>query len=113
MAEIDTEKFRLRRFVEHLNQLGELETIDTPVDLADLSSHMEAIEKAILFKQAGPEKVELVANVNGSRARLAAAMGGRGGGHRGRIPAPDGQPAAGGRCPPNRRTGARSGADRR
>ncbi|MBT7953660.1 MAG: UbiD family decarboxylase, partial [Rhodospirillaceae bacterium] len=74
MSDIDTEKFRLRRFVEKLDQLGEVTTIEEPVDLTDLAAQIEANEKAVLFKSVGPEKFELVANVNGSRSRLAAAL---------------------------------------
>ena len=74
-TKFDPDKFRLRRFVEHLEDIGELEIHEEPVSLADLSSHIEATDKAILFRAAGPEGVELVANVSGSRARLAAALG--------------------------------------
>ena len=74
MSEIDTEKFRLRRFVEKLDSMGEVTTIDTPVELTSLAAEIEANDKAVLFKDVGPEKLELVANVNGSRRRLAAAL---------------------------------------
>lgn len=75
MPAVDMEKFRLRRFVEKLETMGEVEVHEEPVALADLSQVIEASPKAVLFKQAGPEKVELVANVNGSRKRMAAALG--------------------------------------
>ncbi len=71
----DPDKVRLRRFVEDLEKIGELEVHDEPVALADLSAIIEASPKAVLFRKAGPEEVELVANVNGSRARLAHAFG--------------------------------------
>ncbi|MBT4940174.1 MAG: UbiD family decarboxylase, partial [Rhodospirillaceae bacterium] len=74
MSDIDTEKFRLRKFIEKLDEMGEVTTVDTPVELTNLAAEIEANEKAVLFKQVGPEKLELVANVNGSRARLAAAL---------------------------------------
>mgnify|MGYP001599913756 FL=1 len=74
MANIDTEKFRLRRFVEKLDTLGEVKTIDRPIDLIDLASEIEANKKTVLFKEVGPEKFEIVANVNGSRRRLAVAL---------------------------------------
>jgi len=74
VSDVDTEKFRLRRFVEKLDDMGEVTTIDEPVALTELAAQIEANEKAVLFKQVGPEKLELVANVNGSRARLAAAL---------------------------------------
>ena len=74
MSNIDTEKFRLRRFVEKLNTLGEVKTIDRPIDLIDLASEIEANKETVLFKEVGPEKFEIVANVNGSRRRLAIAL---------------------------------------
>jgi 2,5-furandicarboxylate decarboxylase 1 len=73
--DVDLDRFRLRRLVEHLTQLGEVEVHDEPVALADLSSIIEASDKAVLFRKAGPEEVELVAGVMGSRRRLAIALG--------------------------------------
>jgi 2,5-furandicarboxylate decarboxylase 1 len=73
-SDIDTEKYRLRRFVEHLIELGEVEVHDEPVPLTRLSSIIETTSKAVLFKQAGPEHVELVAKTAGNRRRLAAAF---------------------------------------
>jgi UbiD family decarboxylase len=74
-SDIDTEKYRLRSFVEHLIDLGEVEVHDEPVPLTRLSSIIEATSKAVLFQQAGPERVELVAKTAGNRRRLAAALG--------------------------------------
>ena len=74
-SDIDTEKYRLRRFVERLADLGEVEVRDEPVPLTGLSAIIEATPKAVLFKQAGPERVELVAKTAGNRRRLAAAFG--------------------------------------
>lgn len=74
-ADVDFERFRLRTLVEELNGLGEVEVHDEPVALADLSSVIEAADKAVLFRSAGPEKLELVAGVMGSRQRLAVALG--------------------------------------
>ncbi len=71
----DMEKFRLRGFVERLIDQGEVQVHDEPVALADLSPIIEGTEKAVLFRKAGPERVELVANVMGARTRLAAALG--------------------------------------
>ena len=73
--DIDTEKYRLRCFVEHLIDLGEVEVHDEPVPLTGLSPIIESTPKAVLFKQAGPERVELVAKTAGNRRRLAAAFG--------------------------------------
>src|SRR5579884_33689 len=73
--DFDFDKFRLRRFVEQLINLGEVEIHPEPVPLIDLSRVIEATDKATLFKKAGPEQVELVAAVSGSRSRVAAAFG--------------------------------------
>jgi UbiD family decarboxylase len=72
---IDTEKYRLRRFVEQLIELGEVEVHDEPVPLVGLSPIIEGGTKAVLFQKAGPERVEIVAKTAGSRRRLAAAFG--------------------------------------
>lgn len=71
---VDFEKYRLRRFVDRLIELDEVEIHDEPVTLTGLSAIIEATAKAVLFKKAGPEPVELVAKVNGGRRRLAAAF---------------------------------------
>ena len=71
----DLEKFRLRRFVESLAQHGELEVVDRALDLAELSPIIEGTPKAVLFRSAGPERVELAAAVMGSRRRMALSLG--------------------------------------
>src|SRR6266540_1105554 len=71
----DVEKYRLRRFVERLIDMGEVEIHDEAVPLTGLSAIIERTERALLFKRAGPEQVELVAKTAGSRRRLAAAFG--------------------------------------
>jgi UbiD family decarboxylase len=73
--DVDLDRFRLRRLVEQLTELGEVEVHDEPVAMADLSSIIEASPKAVLFRKAGPEQLELVAGVMGSRRRLAVALG--------------------------------------
>ena len=73
--DVDFDRFRLRRLVEQLTELGEVEVHDEPVALADLSAIIEASPKAVLFRKAGPEQVELVAGVMGSRRRVAVALG--------------------------------------
>src|SRR5215467_1864022 len=70
----DLEKFRLRRFVDRLIDLGEVEIHNEPVPLTGLSTIIERTEKALLFKRAGPEQAEIVAKTAGSRRRLAAAF---------------------------------------
>src|SRR5574341_2619426 len=73
-AKVDFERFRLRRFVDKLVGLDEVEVHEEPVALADLSAIIEATDKATLFKNAGPDRHELVAAVSGSRRRIAAAF---------------------------------------
>jgi UbiD family decarboxylase len=74
MATIDTERFRLRSFVEKLVGLGECEVREEPIDLIDVGGVLEGNPRAVHFKAAGPEKAELVGNVMGSRKRLALAL---------------------------------------
>jgi 2,5-furandicarboxylate decarboxylase 1 len=71
---VDLEKYRLRRFVERLIDMGEVDVHDEPVPLTALSEIIEASERAKLFRSAGPERVEIVAKTAGSRRRLAAAF---------------------------------------
>src|SRR5215467_14350321 len=72
---VDLEKYRLRRFVERLIDMGEVDVHDDPVPLTALSELIETSERAQLFRRAGPERVEIVAKTAGSRKRLAAAFG--------------------------------------
>jgi 2,5-furandicarboxylate decarboxylase 1 len=74
-SDADLERFRLRRLVEELMRLGEVEVHDEPVPLSGLSAIIEASDKAVLFRKAGPGHLELVAGVMGSRRRLAIALG--------------------------------------
>src|SRR5205809_5056902 len=71
---VDLDKFRLRRFVERLVDMGEVEIHDEPVPLTGLGAIIEGTGKALLFKRAGPEQAEIVAKTAGSRKRLAAAF---------------------------------------
>src|SRR4030095_9331140 len=70
----DTEKFRLRHFVEKLVQQGECVVHDDPIDLIDVAAVLDCNPQAVWFRTVGPEKTELVGNVMGSRRRLAAAL---------------------------------------
>src|ERR1700742_3915074 len=70
----DTERFRLRRFIERLVQLGECEVHDKTIDLIDVGAVLDGNPKATWFKSVGPEKAELIGNVMGSRKRLALAL---------------------------------------
>jgi 2,5-furandicarboxylate decarboxylase 1 len=75
MNRIDTEAFRLRRFVDTLIEAGECEVRAAPIDLIDLGAVLDCNAKAVLFRAAGPERAEIVGNVMGSRQRLALALG--------------------------------------
>jgi UbiD family decarboxylase len=68
------QKFRLRRFVERLIDMGEVDIHDEPVPLTALSRVIEGTVRVQLFRKAGPEQVEIVAKTAGSRRRLAAAF---------------------------------------
>ncbi len=74
-AGVDLEKFRLRRLVDRLVEMGEVEIRDEPLALMALAEILDGHDKAVLFRKAGPEGAELVGNVIGSRKRLAAAFG--------------------------------------
>src|ERR1700692_459582 len=71
---IDTERFRLRNFVEKLVDLGECDVRNEPSDLIDVGGVLDGNPHAVHFKSVGPEKAELVGNVMGSRRRLARAL---------------------------------------
>lgn len=71
----DFERFRLRRFVEELIEDGEVEIIDKHVERGHVAGHLDANPKVVYFKNVGPQGVELVGNVMGSRGRLAKAFG--------------------------------------
>src|SRR5262249_11123961 len=73
-ANIDLDKYRLRRFVERLIDMGDVEIHDEPVALTSLGTIVERTEKAVLFKKAGPEGAEIVAKAAGSRQRVIAAF---------------------------------------
>src|ERR1700682_4844901 len=74
MPTIDTERFRLRNFVEKLVELGECEVDNAPIDLIDWGGVLDGNPRAVLFKAAGPEKAELGGTVMASRRRIAAAL---------------------------------------
>ena len=70
----DFEKFRLRRFVDRLIEIDEVEIHDEPVSLTELSPIIEATPKAVLFRKAGSQQVELIAKAAAGRRRLIAAF---------------------------------------
>jgi 2,5-furandicarboxylate decarboxylase 1 len=71
---VDTERFRLRNFIQKLTELGECEVRNDPIDLIDVGAALDGNPRAVHFKAAGPEKAELVGNVMGSRKRLGLAL---------------------------------------
>jgi 2,5-furandicarboxylate decarboxylase 1 len=71
----DLERFRLRRFIDELAGTEELDVHAVPIDLVDVAARIDGNPRAILFRQAGPERAELVGNVNAGRGRLARAFG--------------------------------------
>src|SRR5262245_3369545 len=74
-AKIDLEKYRLRRFVNRLIDMGEVEIHEEPVPLTGLSTIIERTEDAVLFKKAGPGQAEIGAQTAGNRNRVASAIG--------------------------------------
>jgi UbiD family decarboxylase len=74
-SRLDLDKFRLRRFVERLIDLGEVDIHEGPVALSEISALIEASPRASLFKDVGPEHFEIAGAVGGSRRRHAVAFG--------------------------------------
>jgi hypothetical protein len=50
------DKFRLRRFVEKLDAMGEVETHEAQTNLSDIAVVIENSPKVLWFKNVGPEK---------------------------------------------------------
>src|SRR4029077_5704435 len=75
MTHPDTEKFRLRSFVERLVQQGECVVHDQPIDLIDIAGVLDGNPKPVWFRTVGPDRPELVGNVMGARERLGLALG--------------------------------------
>jgi UbiD family decarboxylase len=73
-ADVDLDRFRLRRFVDELAAAGELEIHEESVDLAAVAAHLDENPRAVRFNKVGPEGAELVGNIAGSRARIARAF---------------------------------------
>ncbi|MDB5601217.1 MAG: UbiD family decarboxylase [Xanthobacteraceae bacterium] len=74
MSNDDTERFRLRRFMETLVENGECHVHDDPIDMIDVAAMLDGNFKAVWFKNVGPERAELVGNVMGARSRLALSL---------------------------------------
>ena len=72
---VDTEKFRLRAFLEAMAEDGEVEVVDEQTPLSTVAARLEGNTHATWFHKAGPEGQELAGNVMGSRRRLAKSLG--------------------------------------
>jgi UbiD family decarboxylase len=72
---VDTNRFRLRGFIDRLANTDEVEVRNAPTALADVAAALDGNRKAVLFRKAGPEEAELVGGVCASRSRLAHAFG--------------------------------------
>ena len=53
MPTIDTERFRLRAFVDRLVQLGECEVHDQPIDLIDVGAVLDGNPNATCSRRSG------------------------------------------------------------
>jgi 2,5-furandicarboxylate decarboxylase 1 len=71
----DTDRYRLRRFIDEIASADEVERREAPVDLADIPRILDGNPRAVHFLAAGPERQELVGNVVSSRSRIARAFG--------------------------------------
>ena len=74
-VEVDLESSGCAISSPKLAEIGEVVVYEEPIALAELSAAIASTPKAILFKDAGPDHLEMVAAVSGSRRRLAAAFG--------------------------------------
>ena len=73
-AGVDTERFRLRTFVEAL-EADQLERHDEALSFAAVAAILEGNPRAVLFNNVGAGGQSLVGNALGSRARMARAFG--------------------------------------
>ena len=70
-GDADTERFRLRRFLDTLAREGELVFHDDNIDLIDVARVLESTPQAVAFRQVGGRNDQLVGNVMATRKRLA------------------------------------------
>ncbi len=76
----DLDAFRLRTAIDAMIEAGEVDVIDSKVDLIDMAAKMDGNPKAVLFKNAGPDGAEVVGSVTGGRRRMEVAFGVESGG---------------------------------
>ncbi len=74
-ASLDLDAFRLRRFMESLERIGEVAVFDEPVAIADLSRAIESTPRAGHFRSVGKDRLEMISAVSGNRRRIAHAFG--------------------------------------
>jgi 2,5-furandicarboxylate decarboxylase 1 len=74
-SNVDTERFRLRHFIDELIAAGDVDIHDEAQPLGKMGQFLDGNPKAVLFRNAGPEKAQVVGNVLGSRERIARAFG--------------------------------------
>lgn len=72
MTEVDTDKFRLRHFVEKLVQQGECDVHDDPIDLIDVASVLDGNRNAVWFGVMTPAQIR--AKQASSHQRVGVAM---------------------------------------
>ena len=68
------DRYRLRHFVDRLDEAGDLDVVPGAVDLADIAPRLDGNAKAVLFRNVAAERAQLVGNVMGARRRLALAF---------------------------------------
>jgi len=66
--------FALQTFLDRLKAAGELEVVDSKLDLLDAAHRLDGNAKAVLFNDICKEGIPLVGNVAGTRERLAMAF---------------------------------------
>jgi UbiD family decarboxylase len=71
---MDLDAFRLRTLLDRLIAAGEVAVRDAPTPLAAVSGLLEASDQAVFFRNAGPERFELVGGIAGSHRRLGVAF---------------------------------------
>jgi UbiD family decarboxylase len=71
---VDIDRFRLRRFLDMLAREGELVFHDDRVELIEVAHLLETTPQAIVFRNVGAKRDQLVGNVMASRKRLALAL---------------------------------------
>lgn len=72
---VDTEKYRFRRYLEAMAELGEIDVVEETARLSTIAERLEGNSQGVWFRRAGPDGQELAGNIMGSRRRLALSLG--------------------------------------